>query len=268
MSLATWRLIPPLEACGVVQMAIDQWLLDQHQHHGHPPALRFYTWSPATISIGVSQRRRVPEHWHSLVWQGQPVPLVQRPTGGRGVLHQGDLTYAVITSHIAGSREQAYRRLCQFLIEGWQSLGVALDFGQPSRDYGRSHNCFALSTSADLVDAQGHKAIGSAQLRRGAYLLQHGSIGLNPDAALWETVFQARLPPLAQTQASVQQGLTHHQIVDALTQAARVCFNGHLIPQPLTQQEWTAIHRLAQKLPKKMAQSASVLGHRTVSSQG
>jgi lipoate-protein ligase A len=276
VSQTTWRLIPLIEASGAVQMAIDQWLLDQHQHHGHPPALRFYTWQPIAISLGASQRRQIPEHWQNLVWQGQPVDLVQRPTGGRGVLHQGDLTYGLVTSQISGSRDQVYRSLCQFLIKGWATLGISLAFGQPSRDYGRSqsvpfresqsvpfresqsvpfresHNCFALATSADLVDAQGYKVIGSAQLRRGSHLLQHGSMGLTTNAELWQQVFQTSAPPETQAQLAVRQGLaseklTISNIIESLTQAAADCFDCQLIPQPLTQQEWAEIDQLAQK---------------------
>lgn len=242
-----WRLIPLLEAPGAVQMAIDTWLLDQHQHHGHPPTLRFYNWNPAAVSLGASQRRQIPNHWKKLAWQGQRVELAQRPTGGRGVLHQGDLTYALVTSNIAGSRDQAYRFLCQFLIAGWAELGVSLAFGQPSRDYGRSHNCFALATSADLVDAQGHKVIGSAQLRRGSHLLQHGSMGLMIDAELWQQVFQTPAPPASQVQRAVDEGLTTATIVESLTQAAEDCFDCQLISQPLTQREWAEITALAQK---------------------
>ncbi len=255
MSPATWRLIPLLEAPGTLHMALDAWLLDQHQHHGHPPTLRFYTWAPAAISLGVSQRRQVPDHWHTLIWQGQPVDLVQRPTGGRGVLHQGDLTYAIVMSQGPGemgtnslaNRHQTYRTLCQFLIEGWQTLGVPLDFGQPSRDYGRSPNCFALATSADLVDAQGHKVIGSAQLRRGPYLLQHGSLGLASDTDLWQQVFQTPAPPPTQAQAAMVNGVTVAQVIAALTQAAQDCFNCHLLPQPLTPAEWLAVKAWAQR---------------------
>ncbi|MEP0927771.1 lipoate--protein ligase family protein [Leptolyngbya sp. SLC-A1] len=243
----TWRLIPLLDAPGAVQMAIDAWLLDQHLHQGHPSTLRFYTWNPAAISLGASQRRQMPDHWQGLVWQGQRVELVQRPTGGRGVLHQGDLTYALVTSNIAGSRVQAYRLLCQFLIAGWAKLGVSLAFGQPSRDYSRSHNCFALATSADLVDAQGIKVIGSAQLRRGSHLLQHGSMGLTTDAELWQQVFQTPAPPASQAQLAVRQGLAISKIVASLTQAAADCFNCQLIVQPLTQQAWVEIYALAQK---------------------
>jgi lipoate-protein ligase A len=247
VSQAIWRLIPLLEAPGAVQMAIDTWLLDQHQHHGLPPTLRFYTWNPAAVSLGASQRHQIPDHWNHVVWQEQPVDLVQRPTGGRGVLHQGDLTYSLVTSNIAGSRDQAYRFLCQFLIAGWAELGVSLDFGKPSRDYGRSHNCFALATSADLVDVQGHKVIGSAQLRRGSHLLQHGSMGLTTNAELWQQVFQTPAPPANQAQLAVRQGLTTAKIIESLTQAAENCFDCQLISQPLTKGEWAEINALAQK---------------------
>ena len=62
----TWRLIPLLEANGKLQMSIDNWLLSQHQHHHHPPTLRFYTWHPVAISLGISQKRRFPSHWQNI----------------------------------------------------------------------------------------------------------------------------------------------------------------------------------------------------------
>ena len=117
-----WRLVPLQTASGAEQMAIDSWLLDQHVKGLQPPSLRFYTWRSPTLSLGYHQRQ-FPPHWNNLHWQGQKVDLVRRPTGGRAVLHQGDLTYAVITSGLKGSRREVYRQLCQFLIEGWQTLG-------------------------------------------------------------------------------------------------------------------------------------------------
>ncbi|HIK44180.1 MAG TPA: lipoate--protein ligase family protein, partial [Leptolyngbyaceae cyanobacterium M65_K2018_010] len=195
MTRSSWRLIPLLEAPGAVQMALDEWLLDQHLYHDHPPTLRFYTWNPPAISLGVSQRRHIPDHWAGLTWEGQPLQIVQRPTGGRGVLHQGDLTYALITSNLPGRREQVYWTLCQFLIEGWRRLGVELGFGMPSRSYGRTHHCFGLATAADLVTPEGRKFIGSAQLKRGQGILQHGSMPLQPDPQLFQQVFQTPAPP-------------------------------------------------------------------------
>ena len=145
-----WRLIPLLEAPGNVQMAIDRWLLEQHQQKNHPPTLRFYTWSPPAISLGYHQRQ-YPEYWEYLTWQGEKLDLVRRPSGGRAVLHQGDLTYAVVTSGLTGSRLQMYEKICEFLIQGWRSLGVELHYGTEGRGYIHNPNCFATATSADLV---------------------------------------------------------------------------------------------------------------------
>jgi lipoate-protein ligase A len=235
--MAQWRLIPPMVAPGALHMAIDAWLLDQHLYHDHPPTLRFYTWDPPAISLGFSQRRNLPDHWPHLTWRGQPVELVQRPTGGRGVLHQGDLTYALITSGIPGNRDQVYRHLCQFLIQGWGQLGVDLHFGHASRPDLHSPNCFSLATAADLVTSTGIKWIGSAQLRRGSGLLQHGSMRLNPDPALYEQVFQTPAP-VADDPPSLP---STSDIIDTLTQAAANAFGCTFLPNPLTSSEMATI---------------------------
>ncbi|VXD16053.1 Biotin/lipoate A/B protein ligase (fragment) [Planktothrix serta PCC 8927] len=143
-----WRLIPVLKASGHLQMAIDHWLFKQHQQGKHPPTLRFYLWESATISLGYHQKHW-PSHWQQLTWQNQPLELVKRPTGGRAVLHQGDLTYAVITSELPENRQVAYQILCQFLIAGWRSLGYELHYGTAGRGYIHNPNCFATATSAD-----------------------------------------------------------------------------------------------------------------------
>jgi lipoate-protein ligase A len=214
-------------------MALDSWLLDQHQHHGHPPTLRFYSWRPAALSLGVSQRHSYPEHWQRLTWRGQPLDLVQRPTGGRGVLHQGDLTYALVTT-APGPRHQVYEQLCQFLIQGWTQLGLPLQLGAPNRDYRRSAHCFGQATAADLVTPQGHKLIGSAQLRQGPAVLQHGSMQLAPDPDLWAQVFASPAPPpLALPPPAT--------IMAALEQAAARCWGCAWVRQPLSDQEWQQV---------------------------
>ncbi len=230
-----WRLIPLLNASGNMQMAIDRWLLEQHQS-GHPATLRFYTWSPPAISLGYHQHK-YPEDWQHLVWQGQKVDLVRRPTGGRAVLHQGDLTYAVVTSGLTGTRVQVYEKICEFLIQGWRSLNVQLHYGTAGRGYIHNPNCFGTATGADLVLPDGTKFIGSAQLRRGGAILQHGSIRLQPDAELFAEVFG--------TESFTPVQLPHkpdiEKIIAALIAAAEDCFDMHLEVQPLSQSEWEAI---------------------------
>jgi lipoate---protein ligase len=227
-----WRLIPLLEAAGSVQMGIDRWLLQQHQSGKHPPTLRFYTWSPAAISLGYHQHQ-YPEFWQNLIWQGEKLDVVRRPTGGRAVLHQGDLTYAVVTTAINGDRLQAYQKICQFLIQGWRSLGVDLHYGKSGRGYIHNPNCFGTATGADLVLPNGAKLIGSAQLRRAGVILQHGSMRLNQDAELFRQIFGAE----SWTNVQLPENLTREKIITALIAAAIDCFEIELVVQPLSQLE-------------------------------
>lgn len=238
--LPAWRLIPLLEAPGRVQMAIDRWLLEQHKIGKHPPVLRFYTWASPTISLGYHQRRS-PTFWQQLIWQDLPISLVRRPTGGRAVLHQGDLTYMVVTSGLAGKRLEAYRRICEFLIEGWRSLNLTLDYGIAGRDYIHNPNCFGMATGADLVCADGYKLIGSAQLRRGNAILQHGSMRLEPNLELFTKVFGEATPSPVSVVIPQQGNELIETVIKALTKAATDCFGIELIVQPLSSQEWQEI---------------------------
>jgi lipoate---protein ligase len=245
-SWSSWRFIPPLQATGRVQMAIDHWLLEQHRQGLIPPTLRFYTWEPAAISLGYHQRQW-PDHWQHLVWQGQKLDLVRRPSGGRAVLHQGDLTYAVILSGLSGNRLSGYQYVCEFLRLGWQHLSRDLDYGHVRRAVGDNPNCFSLATGADLVLGNGYKLIGSAQLCRQQAILQHGSMRLQPDLGLTTQVFGADAlgddPP--------QDLPDTPTVIAALTQAAQQWFGVELEPQSLSETEWQAIRALQAQSEKE-----------------
>jgi lipoate---protein ligase len=232
-----WRLIPPIEASGEIQMSIDRWLLGQHILGQIPPTLRFYTWSKPTISLGYHQRH-YPKHWRSLVWQDSPVDLVKRPTGGRGVLHQGDLTYALIGSGFVGKRVEVYQQICQFLIDGWRSIDIELGYGTAGTGYIHNPNCFGTATSADLVCANGYKLIGSAQLIKAGAILQHGSMRLNPNLDLFKQVFGETITHLP----NVVLQLSHTQIIEALVDSAQKHFQVKLEVEPLSDREWSEIN--------------------------
>lgn len=240
-------------------MAIDRYLLEQHRQGNYPPAipnelrnysgvLRFYTWQPAAISLGYHQKE-YPQSWNNLSWQGQPLNIVRRPTGGKAVLHQGDLTYTVVTSIPAGKRLEVYKQICQFLITGWRSLGVDLDYGKATKEYIQHQNCFATATGSDLITAKGNKVIGSAQLRRGKTVLQHGSMILNTDQDLYQQVFGTDLKqnllevilPKKNPSTSYSDRYPTGKIIKSLTQAASAIFKIDLVEQPLSTKEWQDI---------------------------
>ena len=235
ISASTWRLIPPIEASGKIQMAIDTWLLEKHRQGEHPPTLRFYTWNPPAISLGYHQKE------DPAYWQKYDLDIVRRPTGGQAVLHQGDLTYAVITSAKRGKRLEVYRHICQFLVEGWRSLGVELHYGDADRQYRQNPNCFATATNADLITNTGAKAIGSAQLRRGKAILQHGSMMLSTNQDLFTQVFRESAPGNLLDLIKVGEYPSLDRITNSLTQAASNCFQIQFQEQPLSKIEWQDI---------------------------
>ncbi len=218
MSRNAWRLLPPSCANGATQMAIDEAIFHGVKSGESPLTLRFYQWEPIAISLGHHQHH-YPNHWNGLTFLGRPVDLVRRPTGGRAVLHQGDLTYAVIASDFAENRTESYRQICEFLIRGWRSLSHDLSYGNPGLRYIHNPDCFATATGADLVLSTGQKLIGSAQKRSGRTILQHGSMRLTPNVELFKTVFgetdrianDLEMPPI-------------DRIMEALVDAAETCF--------------------------------------------
>ena len=214
-------------------MALDRWMLQQLLAGG-PPMLRLYRWSVPALSLGRHQQR-----WPA-AWREEAVELVRRPSGGRAVLHAGELTYALVFRPPTRDRKAVYRHCCQWLQQALAQAGEPLQFGQasPAAAAQRS-SCFATATAADLVTTSGAKRIGSAQLWHGPALLQHGSLLLDPPAALWQRLFQVDPPALAPLPWGPEQ------LEQQLRQAAEehLCPEG-LITQPLSPDEWAAARAL------------------------
>src|SRR5512147_1079518 len=106
-------------------MAVDALLRRSHAEAGGPPTLRFYQWSQPTLSLGAGQQLPAslsPERLSSL-----GLAVVRRPTGGRAVLHGGDLTYCLVAGvrdGFPGSVTLVYQRLCRGLQAGLARLGL------------------------------------------------------------------------------------------------------------------------------------------------
>ena len=187
------RWIPFQELQGPEQMALDEILLENSLKAEQPiPCFRFYSWQGPWLSLGYHQHS-LPEHWQKLARTGR-LQLVRRPSGGGAVLHGSGLTYSLVWPDPPRKRHQAYAKTCRWLMEGFEQLGLPLRFGQQRCD-SITENCFAASSTADLVDLNGNKRIGSAQLWRKGQLLQHGEILLDPPERLWLQVFGTPPPP-------------------------------------------------------------------------
>ncbi len=171
---------------------------------------RIYRWSCPTVSFGRNERARArfdPAAGHSA-----GVQFVRRPTGGRAVLHDRELTYAaVLPRPKAGDLRTTYRLINRGLVEALCSLGVpaamAVGRGLPAsrgsagkRGFAAgpdSGPCFEEAAPGEVTVA-GRKLVGSAQARLEGALLQHGSLLIGPG--------QERMAALRSTSAGVQTG--------------------------------------------------------------
>ena len=169
-----WRLVDDLGTGRDAQGQMDADLARREEvAAGGPPVLRLYQWNPPALSLGRFQ----PETDVDLdACRARGVAVVRRPTGGRALLHGGDLTYAVALrrpSGAAGHVEALYRTLAAGLIAGLAELGVRAEVGGDRGPAGPV--CFAAAQGADLRVGE-RKLCGSAQVQRGDVVLQHGSV--------------------------------------------------------------------------------------------
>ena len=184
-----WRLLrlepgrPPL--AGPANMGLDEALVRTAVETG-VPCLRFYQWDGPWLSVGYAQPFEDAQR-HRLSEAG--VGFVRRVTGGKAVLHGGDLTYSVAAPDgvlPAGVRE-SYEAIADALLAALGELGVpAQRSAEGSRAPGPGvFDCFA-EPAADEICCGDRKLSGSAQRRTLGGFLQHGSIRLvaDPPAAV------------------------------------------------------------------------------------
>ncbi|TFD92523.1 biotin/lipoate A/B protein ligase family protein [Jeotgalibacillus sp. R-1-5s-1] len=176
--------------CGpAYNMAMDEALLEWHSKGEMPPVIRFYGWDPPSLSIGYFQKAEKEINLEEVKKQG--LGFVRRPTGGRGVLHDKELTYSVIVSEehpeMPGTVTEAYRVISEGILNGFRELGLDAYFAIPDSEKEkaqlkdpRSAVCFDAPSWYELV-VEGRKVAGSAQTRQKGVILQHGSILLDLD---------------------------------------------------------------------------------------
>jgi lipoate-protein ligase A len=213
-----WRLILDGVADGFTNMAVDEAILEAHIAGEVPPTVRFYCWRPACLSIGYFQRatREVDEEGCRRLG----VDWVRRPTGGRGILHDVELTYSVVASlddtTVEGGILQSYRKISTGLVTGLRQVGVPAEMAsEKARGHGTGSAACFDAPSAYEVTINGRKVIGSAQVRRSGALLQHGAILLEVDVARQAGVLQ---PPPGMTQEQLAEVLAPRLI--SLSEAA------------------------------------------------
>lgn len=178
-----WRFLISGKLSSAENMAIDEAIFYCVQDGRSLPTIRFYDWEPSTVSCGYNQE--IAKEVDLLALKKNGFGFVRRPTGGRLVLHDNEVTYAVISpavGRLSGNVTESYSVISKALAKGLELMGINVDFerGNLSSEHQRqaSNPCFTSSSRYEL-SYQRKKIVGSAQVRRNKCLLQHGSILLN-----------------------------------------------------------------------------------------
>lgn len=187
-----WRLIRSGALAGAMNMALDDALLHAVAEGSSPPILRLYRWQPATLSLGYAQASG--DGVDLAACREAGVDVVRRPTGGRAVYHDREVTYAVIApvdGCFGGTVTSSYRVIAGVLKNALRAFALPVELvpGQPRGQVGRAV-CFTAPAQHELL-IDGCKVAGCAQKRRGQAFLQHGSIPLELDLALLQRLMPA-----------------------------------------------------------------------------
>lgn len=197
MAAERWRLIRSGPLTGAMNMAIDEALLEAVESGSSPPVLRLYNWQPAAVTLGFGQRGDDAVNHGACRSLG--LDVVRRHTGGRAVLHESEVTYAVIapveTGRFGGSILGNYRAIAEVLLDAVASTGLAATLSA-TRSAGGGQGaqrsaCFTAPSHYELL-FRGCKIAGSSQRRQGRAFLQHGSIPVDLDLERLFTALNTR----------------------------------------------------------------------------
>lgn len=215
--MTSWRLLDTGAHDGAWNMACDIALMERAGRTGER-VFRVYRWARPTLSFGRHEAARRQYDAGAIAAAG--LDTVRRPTGGRALLHDHEVTYS-ITAPLTTQESLAdsVRGFNQLLLRALRAMGVpVIEAEEPRALRPEGAACFAVPAAGELT-LHGRKLVGSAQVRQDGALLQHGSILLDDDQgriggfAMGEFVASA---PAASLRAALGPAATYEAVRDAL----------------------------------------------------
>ena len=172
-----WRSITTWGAPPSFNMGLDEALLLSPDAQ---PTLRFYSWSPDTLSLGYFQK------YAEIPATQKASAVVRRLTGGGAIHHVNELTFSFTApqNHVLyrGNVGMSYTRIHAAIAKALGHFGVQatargrnVELDSENPDTGM---CFHKSSCEDLIWSN-RKGVGSAQRRTKGRILHHGSIKLD-----------------------------------------------------------------------------------------
>jgi len=187
--MTPWRLLDeegPRE--GAWNMALDE-VLWQRAEEGleRRVTVRLFAWNPPCLSIGYHQE--FSEACDAAFCRRAGIDIVRRPTGGKAVLHDDEVTYSVTAPFDAPPFDGlglvgTYDVIAGALAGALSLLGLDVEI-QERRALAPPSGaapCFLVPSQKEILSA-GRKIVGSAQRRGKRAFLQHGAVPIRLDYA-------------------------------------------------------------------------------------
>ncbi|MDJ0767068.1 MAG: hypothetical protein QNJ97_29100 [Myxococcota bacterium] len=191
--------------------------------------LRIYRWDPPCLSFG--RNEPATRRYNTEKIQEMGLDTVRRPTGGRAVWHDKELTYSVAAPESTfGTLRETYNIIHATIGDALRRLGAETGLAErPQTGSGNlaGGSCFASPAGGEVV-AAGRKLVGSAQVREEDVFLQHGSVLLEDGQNLvLEITARDRIAPVA-TSLSTLLGreVLFGEVAQALVEETRASWPG------------------------------------------
>ena len=175
-------------ARGCWNMALDRYLMELVRRGEYDFVLRTYGWEPACVSIG-----RLQDPFREIdvaALRNDGFHIVRRPTGGRQVWHETEVTYSVLArldhEMVSGTVSEALRKVASPMVEAMRKLGLNVSVSSTDSHHVAGprtggNPCFTSHGRWEVGTGDGRKLVGSAQARSRGVFLEHGSILLEND---------------------------------------------------------------------------------------
>jgi lipoate-protein ligase A len=254
-----WRVLISGASDPYLNMAIDEALFECRAAGVGPPTFRLYSWSPPSFSFGRGQDPRA--YLDTDRCRKCGVPFVRRMTGGGLLFHSGDISYSISCSlddfAVPADAGRAYQIVGDFLARAYRALGVETEFACRLPGYGcaiprtaaRPGFCSASWERYDLV-ASRKKLGGSAQKRRGRFIMQHGSVPLRSSLQEAAPFLKADLSDIKRRACAIDETTRREvpveEMEELLLQSFRTVFHAEMQTEGLTALEESWVHLLAE----------------------
>ncbi|NWF52444.1 MAG: lipoate--protein ligase family protein [Nitrospirae bacterium] len=247
-----WRFVDSGLCNASYNMALDEAIAINVRKGNSPPTLRLYGWSLPSVSIGYSQKMREIDSDYCI---RKGIPIVRRPTGGRAILHNDEITYSFSVKTDDGLFSKglldSYKKISNAFVITFLKIGLSLELRLLRNTRQVSHRsplCFE-SLSYGEITVNNKKILGSAQKRWTDGLLQQGSIPISIDRKEIAKVFTLQYPigeKLIGLKELLQE-LNCEELKNIIKVSFEEAFNKTLVPLPLSGEEKSLAHELENK---------------------